>query len=92
MVGKVYNIDMAIADTEYSFHIPANAKYVLIKGRSGLSDIKLAYQAGQSGVAYITIPATSTKTMTGTDLSTMSDIVLYFQSSIPDVVEIEAWQ
>jgi hypothetical protein len=83
---------MAIANTEYSFKVPSNTKYVLIKTRQGLDDLKLAYDQGMSGISYITVYATSTKTITGTDNSSMSDVILYFQSATPDVVEIEVGQ
>ena len=92
MRGQTFNVNIAIPDTEYSFQVPSNTKYLLIKGRSGLVDIKMAYSEGQSGAAYITIPASSTKTMTGTDKETMSDVILYFQASDTEVVEIETWQ
>lgn len=92
MIGKTHNVNMALANTEYNFKVPANTKYLLIKTRQGLADLKMAYEAGKSGSVYITVPATSTKTMTGSDVQTMSDIILYFQSTSPDVVEIETWQ
>jgi hypothetical protein len=91
MTGKAHNVTMASANTEYSFKVPSNTKHLIIKGRSGLADIKMAYDVGKSGTEYITIPATSTKTMVGTERETMSDIILYFQSTITDVVEIETW-
>lgn len=92
MVGKTFNVDIAVIDTEYSFKVPANTKYLLIKGRSGRVDLKMAYEEGKSGTEYITIPKTSTKTMTGSSTSTMSDIILYFQATSTEIVEIETWQ
>lgn len=92
MIGQTFNVNIAVPDTEYSFKVPSNTKYLLIKGRSGLVDIKMAYTEGESGTSYITIPASSTKTMTGTDRETMSDIILYFQATSTEVVEIETWQ
>lgn len=92
MILTTYNVNMAVANTEYSFRVPSNTKYVLIKTRSGADLLKLSYDEGTSGTSYITIPATSTKTIVGTDNSTMSDIILYFQSPTPDIVEIETGQ
>ena len=92
MVAKVYNLTLTNPNTEYSFNVPSNTKYILIKGRSGEVDIKMSYDVGTSGTSYITIPATSTKTIVGSDKETMSDIILYFQATATDVVEIETWQ
>lgn len=92
MILRTYNVTMVDADTEYYFKVPSNTKYVLIKTRTGADILKLSYDEGTSGTSYITIPATSTKTIVGTDNSTMSDVIIYFQSPTPDVVEIETGQ
>lgn len=92
MILRTYNVNMVVANTEYSFNVPSNTKYVLIKSRTGVDIIKLSYNEGTSGSVYITIPATSTKTIVGTDNSSLSDVILYFQSPTPDVVEIEIGQ
>jgi hypothetical protein len=92
MVGQTFNVNIAVPDTEYSFKVPANTKYLLVKARALDVDLKMAYESGKSGSEYITIPASSTKTMTGSSNSTMSDVILYFQATETAVVEIETWQ
>lgn len=87
-----YNVDMVLANTEYYFKVPSNTKYVLIKTRTGADVLKFSYDQGTSGSTYMTIPAGSTKTTVGTDNSSMSDVIIYFQSPTPDVVEIETGQ
>jgi hypothetical protein len=92
MVGQTFNVNIAVPDTEYSFKVPANTKYLLIKARDLNVDLKLAFTEGLSGTTYITIHAGSTKTMTGVTSSTMSDVILYFQANSTTVVEIETWR
>lgn len=85
----IYNVAMADADTEYFQAIDRNAEKILIKERSGGSDLKLAYTETESGTNYITIPAGTVKTID--DIFT-KDIIFYFQS--PDATltaEIEVW-
>ena len=92
MILTTYNVNMAVANTEYSFKVPSNTKYVLIKTRTGTDLLKFSYEQGTSGTVYMTIPAGSTKTTVGTDNSSMSDVIIYFQSPTSDIVEIETGQ
>jgi hypothetical protein len=92
MVAKTFNVNIVSPNTEYSFKVPANTKYLLVKSRSLDVDLKMAYEEGKSGTEYITIPGSSTKTITGASTSTLSDIILYFQATETAVVEIETWQ
>jgi hypothetical protein len=92
MTVQTFNVDMTLANTEYSQKVPSNTKYLLIRTRNGLDDLKLSHVQGQSGSVYMTIPATSTKTIVGSPQSSLSDLILYFQSATPDMVEIETWQ
>jgi hypothetical protein len=85
----VYNVTLTSANTEYSRSIPANARKVFIRERSGLVSIKLAYASGQSGTTYLTIPAGTQKTLENCFLS---GVILYMQSGTPGtLVEVEVW-
>ena len=87
--ANIYNKTMTLANTEYSQALSADCKKVLIKERSGGSDVKLAYAVGTSGSVYITVPASSSKSLEGIQLR---GLTLYFQC--PDagkVLEIEEW-
>lgn len=85
----IYNVTLTNAGTEYSQTLPANTRKVLIRVRSGASDLKLAYTSGESGTKYITIPAGSSKYLEGIYIKGET---LYFQSpTASEVVEIEAW-
>lgn len=86
----IANTTMTVANTEYSYAVPANTKKVLIKERSGSSAVKLAYTSGQSGTTYITIPAGSTKYLEG---AWLTGITLYFQcADAGKVIETEIWK
>ena len=87
---KIYNVAITDADTEYSQALPKGTKKVLLKLRSGVAALKLAYTVNESGTNYITIPVGSTKYLEGVWLS---NFTLYFQSpNAAQVLEVEIWQ
>lgn len=85
----IYNLTLTSANTEYSQALSAKTKKVLIRERSGGSDIKLAYTSGESGTNYITIPASTSKWL---DSVYLRGRTLYMQcADAGKVVEIEEW-
>jgi hypothetical protein len=83
----IYNVPMPTGATEYSICLPNDTKKILIKLREIGYDLQLAWNAGESGSNYVTVPAGSTKDISGVNLS---DKTLYFQcSEANQVAEIE---
>jgi len=85
----IYNDTMTLANTEYSRAIPAGARKILFKERSGGSTVLYAFTSGESGTNYITLPASASKYL---EMAGLSGKTLYFQC--PDagkVLEIEVW-
>lgn len=85
----ITNVPMAAANTEYSYALPAGTKKFYIKLREALPHIKLAYNAGESGTTYVTVPAGN---FWSDDQLTTTAITLYFQSNVAgQVAEIVSW-
>lgn len=80
--GRVYNVAMTNADTEYSFAIPDGSKGYELKSRNG-GLLKLAFASGQSGSVYVEVPS-GTSYDKG-QLNTLG-LALYFQS--PQAAEV----
>lgn len=75
-------------DTEFSQAIPDGTKRLCIKAR-GVGKIKFAFNSGDSGVTYITIPPGSNYEAYGLNLSS---IIIYMQTNIAsEVIELIAW-
>ncbi len=87
--ANIYNITLAVANTERIQAITTNARKIFIRERTGLALLKLAYTAGQSGTNYVTIPIGGSKAIDGVFLQ---GLTLYLQSPTAGVVvEIEEW-
>lgn len=85
----IFNLTLTDANTEYSQAIPANARKVLVRERTGGADLKLAYISGESGSNFVTIQSGAAKAI---DNVYMKDLTLYLQSPTATVVvEIEVW-
>ena len=85
----IYNVTMTLADTEYSQAIGSGIVRFHVRCR-GFYDVKLAYKAGASGTAYITVP-----TGAGYSETNVAKIpsTLYFQCpTAAQVLEILAWE
>jgi hypothetical protein len=81
----IYNVNAALANTEYSQALSADTKWLLIRSRQNAT-LKLALVAGQSGTNYISIPTGSSLTL---DKMNLSSATLYFQSNVAAIdVEI----
>ena len=85
MNPTIYNVDIAIADTEYSLLMPSDAKGFIFKTRNGYDSVKLALKSGESATNFITVPAGGTLELTEGYISGTS---IYFQSPTIDVAEI----
>jgi hypothetical protein len=83
----VYNVSVTLANTEFSQDLTEGTKAFTIRVRGG-SSLKLAFEAGQSGTNYVTIPPGANYTAEGLNFSG----TLYFQTPKPSqTVEIVEW-
>jgi hypothetical protein len=85
MNPTIYNVNMAIANTEYSLLLPSDAKGFMFKTRNGYDSVKLGLKSGESATNFITIPAGGTLELTE---GYISGTTIYFQSPTIDVAEI----
>jgi hypothetical protein len=87
----IYNVAMALADTEYSQALPAKTKRFSIHLRD-YTEFRFAYETGKVAAPtepYETIPAGSEKYE---ELIEPASLTLYFASAAAaKVAEIEAW-
>lgn len=85
----IYNATIALADTEQSQALPAGTKYVRI-ANYGMADLKLAYNATESGTNYLTIVCGADLILPALDST--NTYTLYYQADSPGGrVEIETW-
>lgn len=83
---SIFNVNAAIAATEYSQALPANTKSFIIRART-LSTVQFTFTSGQSGTVYMTIPAGCS----WEDNNFYTNATLYFQASQPGDIEIIAY-
>lgn len=84
----IVNINVALANTEQSYALPANTKRFFIQAR-GNAKIQLAFTSSQSGTNYITISPGSKYEEKSVQLSSTT---LYFQlNKAGQEVEILSW-
>lgn len=86
-VKTIYNVDVTLINTEFSQILPSSTVEFVLKSRTGNQTIKLAYNSGDSGTLYYTIP----KGVEYNDSNFHDSVTVYFQSNITGVVEIVAW-
>jgi hypothetical protein len=85
---KIYNLELASADTEYALVLADNTFKFTLKSRNGAS-LKLAYTSGESGTNYISIPVGIT--YWEDEINILRS--LYLQSPTPGtIVEVVAWE
>lgn len=53
----IANVDLTLPDTEYSYTIPAGTRRFQVKLRDPGAELKVAFEAGDSSVTYITLPS-----------------------------------
>jgi hypothetical protein len=84
----IFNATLALAATEYSLSLPADAVEWSLRARDHAT-LQYAYVAGDSGTTFFTIPKDCTWTEENVN---NAGITLYIQSNVPNtVVELEAW-
>lgn len=84
VIATVWNVPIALANTEVSFNLPADTHKFLLRPRTAC-EMKLSYALGQSGTTYVTIPPRTNFT----DENYYSSQTIYFQSNIAGItVEI----
>lgn len=84
----IFNLVVALANTEVSQALPANTKKILFRCR-GAARIQFSFVSGQSGILYVTVPAGASYSQ---DLLLLPSATLYLQTSLPNqIVEILVW-
>lgn len=82
----VANVELTLADTEYSYTLPANTGSYMVKTKSG-HDFKYSPVAGQSGITYLTLPVYEKN-----GVEPITTRIIYFQSNrAGEVMEISSW-
>ena len=88
-VPTLGNVVCTLANTEYSYILPATTKQFEI-GPRGVSTLKLAFTVGTSGVTYLAIGSGDTRKFDAVSLTL--GLTLYFQSTkAGEVAEIISW-
>lgn len=83
----IYNLDVTLANTEYSQALSANTKKISIACR-GTAKLQVAFASGDSGVLYFTIPRGARREIDGVNFTG----AVYLQASEDaQVVEILEW-
>ncbi len=85
---------LTLADTEYSYSIPAKTRLLMIHLREGDQDLRMSWESGGTANSgnYIVIPAGSTKAIDGIKLIGATPIYLRCVDATAKNVEIETWQ
>ncbi len=84
----IVNVDITLADTEYSYALPAKTRKFTIKLRDPGYPLKLAVVESGSGTTYVNIPQGGTHTEDDIKVP----LTLYFQSSQGSMTaEILSW-
>ena len=87
-VARIYNVPLTNADTEYSQALSPYARAFMIQCRT-FADLKIAFNVGESGTVYISIPGSSSYSF---DQPVAGVKTVYIQSpSAGVVVEILEW-
>jgi len=86
---QILNVSAPLANNEYSFTIPANAKSYEVSCR-GTARIQYAFISGQSGTNYKTIHAGYAEPEEGLNRNTALNI--YFRVNKPNqIIEVKVW-
>lgn len=85
---NIFNIDAAVADTEYSQALPAGTTQFLIRARNN-AKLQISYLAGQTNTVFLTVTPGSIYVV---DSVKLTGKTIYFQSTKDNTdVEIVAW-
>jgi len=86
--GKMLNVTMTSADTEYNTSLGWGIKSFTVRCR-GAYDMRLAFASGETATRYITIPSNQTYYSPPCN----SAITLYFRcAEAGQIVEIDYWK
>lgn len=90
LTPTIANVAMLLANTEYSYVLPANSKRFLILLRTpSVAKLKLAYASGDSGILYVTV---NPGCHYGEGEILAPSLTLYFQATLPgQVAEVVSW-
>ena len=82
----VEHVVLTLANTEYSYTLPANTKAIMVKSQSG-HDFKYAPNVGESGTKFLTLPLYEKS-----GIEPVTTRIIYFQSKrAGEVMEISSW-
>lgn len=85
----IANVNITLADTEYSYALPAGTMRFEINLRNVAIPLKICFVSGASGTIYKNLPAGESYREEGIKAG---DNTLYFQSATADqVAEILSW-
>jgi len=88
----VLNIAAPLANTEYSFVLPANTNKFEIRSRDSKALVKFCYTLGASGTTYFTVNRGCAYRQESLRLTTITSRTIYFQtSSAANILEVIAW-
>ena len=88
--ANIENINVAVADSEFSYTFPAQTKKFAIKVRDGKADLRLSYGVGETTTKYVKIRRGNSHSVDAIDPE--DPFTIYLQSSKTGViVEIESW-
>ena len=84
----IHNINLPLANTEYSQAFQTNVKSFIVRPRSK-TDLQFAFTSGESATNYITLKAYGVYEETGISVS---NLTIYLQSGVDNTeVEILEW-
>ena len=81
---KITNLDMPLANTEYSLTLQSGLKQIVIRSRN-ITETKVAFVSGESSSNYVTIKPRAVLTL---DSLTLTGVSIYLQANTVTVMEI----
>lgn len=85
----IFNVNAALADTEYSQLLPDKTKHFMIKVRNNDAIMKLAFIAGDTSIKYVSVGYGNSYFIGDVEVTGM---IIYFQTNKPGkVIEILTW-
>ena len=79
----IQNLTLILGSTEYPITLPADTRKLQISARNGAGILQLAFNSGESGTKYISIPAGATFWV---DEMYLENQTIYVQSPTAGVV------
>ncbi len=86
--AEVFNVNLAVANTEYSHTFSTSTKSFNVRARENDAVIKLSFSVGTSGTTYFTLKKGVSLYAQNLDFSS----TLYIQSTQPTILEIIEWR